>query len=146
MFCKNCGMEIQEEWKMCPNCGNALKADQSAAGIEKKYVDDEQKKRKKTREEIKDELNNKMFLQEGGVVLWYGSGAISRDLEKLLRPGEDVKCFYHAYRSSLLGAVKSSNVRMFREYMVCTDQRLIYYETGRTTLSLVPLLKKFLFE
>lgn len=25
MFCQHCGKEINEEWAICPNCGNSLK-------------------------------------------------------------------------------------------------------------------------
>lgn len=41
MFCKYCGMEIQEDWKMCPKCGASIEND------EKTPVAVQQKKEKK---------------------------------------------------------------------------------------------------
>lgn len=24
MFCRNCGVEVKDDWKICPNCGKVI--------------------------------------------------------------------------------------------------------------------------
>lgn len=35
MYCKNCGRELNEEWKVCPNCGKSV----NSSAVEKKQTD-----------------------------------------------------------------------------------------------------------
>ncbi len=78
----------------------------------------------RSRDDIKAELIGQAFSKKGGVVIFYGAGGISRDMARVLNPNEKMLSFYHAHRSSVLGQMKGS--RMFRSYIVCTDQRDIY--------------------
>lgn len=128
MFCKNCGNKIQLEWSVCPQCGAALKENEK---IEEKNSSDIDERifKKKTRDEIKEELLKSIFQENGSVVICHGANGISKDLAKVLEPGEEILQFYHAFRNSVWGQVKSSG--MFRNYMVCTNRRLIYIERIR---------------
>lgn len=138
MFCKNCGSEIQQEWSVCPKCGTSLG---EIDNVEEKDTSNPDKKisGQMTRDELKEELVNSAFSEKGGVVLAYGARAISKDLVRILNPDEEIVCFYHADRSSLLGFLKPA--RMFREYLVCTNQRMVYIENGTKIFSLLPFLK-----
>lgn len=94
----------------------------------------------KSRDEIKKELASNAFAEKGGVVLFYGASGISRDMSKVLNPGEDIVSFQHAFRNSIWGYIKS--FRMFRDYVVCTNQRFIYIERGQMAFSWLPFFKK----
>lgn len=138
MFCTNCGKELQDGWIMCPNCGTRLGEDDKEDDVSLDLSRNDAKT--KSRDEIKAELISGAFSVENGVILFYGAGTISRDLVRILHPGEKVLNFCHAFRNSILGQFKS--LRMFRDYMVCTNQRLIYIESGNRVFSLVPFFRK----
>lgn len=134
MFCTRCGKEIQEGWIHCPNCG-AVVQNQEGGKQSRQSADS------RSRDEIKAELLNKAFSGKGGgVVLFEGANGISKDMEKILYPEEQVICLYSAYRIFFIGSLKSG--RNFRTYIVCTEQRFIYMETGRWFLSMLSFLKK----
>ena len=136
MFCRNCGEQLEEGWRSCPKCGIMLVGEEKpeAPNVEKGIT------MTKIRKELKEELIKSAFTSKGSVVLFYGASGISKDLEKVLLAGEEIIRFYHAYRNSAIGYMKS--FRMFRDYMVCTDRRLIYIETGRMAFSLLAFLRK----
>lgn len=138
MFCRSCGNQIEEGWKVCPNCGVEL---QQSKSVESTY-DESANTVPKNRKELKKELVDGAFKEGGNGILFMGAGKISKDLVKILQPGEKAIQFYRAYRNSLLGQLKS--LRMFRNYMVCTSQRLIYVETGEGVFSLFPFLRKII--
>lgn len=136
MFCKNCGNELEEGWKVCPNCGGELQQSRKGEHPQDEKINSVPKSRK----EIEKELIGNVFNETGGVVLSYGASGIAKDLERILQPGEEIIRFYHAYRNSLLGYLKS--FRMFRYYMVCTSQRMIYIETGSMVFALFSFFRK----
>lgn len=137
MFCTNCGKEIQEGWKNCPNCGEMIKD----GNTEKQDHNTRTTVNlTRSRDEIKAELINDAFSSKGGVILTYGASAVSKDMISILNPGEEMTAFYHAYRNSFMGQLKS--LRMFRNYIVCTSERCIYIERGGMIFSLVPFIKK----
>ena len=68
----------------------------------------------------------KTFQENGSVVLLYGANGISKDLERVLEPGEEILRFYSAFRNSIGGYFKKSS--MFRNYIACTNRRLLYIE------------------
>lgn len=140
MFCSNCGNEIQEEWINCPNCGVALKNVENKKEEINNNDYKEEVSKPRSRDDIKAELIGQAFSEKGGVVIFYGAGGISRDMARVLNPNEKMLSFYHAHRSSILGQMKGS--RMFRSYIVCTDQRFIYIESGRMSFSLIPFFRK----
>ena len=133
MFCKNCGSQLEEGWKACPNCGETLGKIESSVSADTNLS-------VKSRQELKNELSGAALRTAGGVVSWYGSNRISKDLIKVLQPGEEIIKLFHAYRNSLAGQLK--NERMFRKYMVCTNKRLIYIESGCKVLALIPFFWK----
>lgn len=137
MFCTNCRKEIEKEWVRCPNCGTPLgvnKNDKDERNISK------DNQNTKSRDEIKKELIEGAFSDKSGVILSYGAGGISRDLVRILWPREEILSFCHAYRNSIMGQCK--NFRMFRNYIVCTNLRMIYVENGRRAFSLLPFFRK----
>lgn len=138
MFCVKCGKELQEEWIICPNCGTVLKEKCDENNLKTDLNEGDSKIR--SREEIKGELIAGAFSDKSGVILSYGASAVSKDMTKELCPGEEILWFCHAYRNSILGQLK--NLRMFRNYIVCTNQRMIYIETGCMAFSLIPFLRK----
>lgn len=138
MFCRKCGNEVEEEWKVCPNCGEVLASKKSAENLsvetgKKNYE-------KKSRADIKEELTKEIFSEKGGVVLGYGTGAISKDMARILQTNEEMLRFFYAFRTSIIGHIKS--LRMFRDYAVCTNQRIVYIEVGNRAFSLLPFLRK----
>lgn len=137
MFCTKCGKEIQEEWKNCPNCGEILKD----GNTEKQNHNTRTTVNlTRSRDEIKAELTNQALSSKNGVILIYGAGEVSKDMTSILNADEEMIAFYHAYRNSVMGWLKS--LRMFRDYIACTSERCIYIERGRMLFSLVPFLKK----
>lgn len=54
MFCKNCGKEVKEDWKICPSCGTAIGEEKEAAMTKKeaKKAAKEAKKNKKKRKKL----------------------------------------------------------------------------------------------
>lgn len=138
VFCVKCGKELQEEWIMCPNCGMACDERCNDNNLKVDLYENDTKTR--NREELKAELIAGAFSDKSGVILSYGASGISRDLVKELHSGEEILSFCHAYRNSVLGQFKS--LRMFRDYIVCTNQRLIYIEAGSMAFSLIPFFRK----
>lgn len=49
MFCKNCGTKVEENWKVCPNCGSSLQGEEvgNTGNINSPGADTAQVKRKK---------------------------------------------------------------------------------------------------
>lgn len=137
MFCTKCGKEIQEGWKNCPNCGEILRDGNEE---EQNHNTRTTVNPTRSRDEIKAELINNAFSQKGGVILIYGASAVSKDMISVLIPGEEMTVFYHAYRNSVTGQLKS--LRMFRNYIVCTNERCIYIERGEKIFSFIPFFKK----
>ncbi len=140
MFCTGCGKELQEGWVVCPGCGKAVNQGGTTLPADSTLSPGSGALTPRTREELKDELMGTAFTAKGSVVLFYGASGISRDLERVLQPGEEIIQFYHANRNSLIGQIKS--LKMFRDYMVCTSQRLLYIESGRMAFSLIPFFRK----
>lgn len=145
MFCRNCGRELKEEWKSCPFCGYSLdsppneKNDESNSGkaMSQKTI----KPCGQTKDELKNYLVSFAFSKEsGGVVLMYGASGIANDLIKVLNSEEIIEKIVHAHIISVLGIIKGS--RFFRRYLVKTNQRIIYIETGVKIYSILPFLKK----
>lgn len=144
MFCRNCGNEIEEEWKVCPKCGIILK-NKKVEDIEQENNLDSNKMAddNKNRKEMKEELLGKAFSGEsGGVILAYGANSISKDMVKILGPGEEAIFFYHAEKLSITRWLKGA--RAFNTYIVCTNQRFIYVERANGTLWLIPFLTKII--
>lgn len=133
MFCKECGNEIEEEWKVCPKCGAELKHGKAEnVGQEDGYGSDEMAVGSRNRKEVKEELLGKAFSGEsGGVILAYGANSVSKDLVKILEPGEEAICFYHAEKLSITRWLKGA--RAFNTYISCTNQRFIYRTCKRST-------------
>lgn len=137
MFCSKCGKEIQKDWKNCPNCGADLKGKPSEA---QNLNMEATVPRAKSRDEIKADLTKSAFTEKGSVVLFYGAGAISKDMSNVLDVGEELVALDFAHRVSIIGQLKS--LRMFRDYIVCTNQRFLYIERGGMIFSLLPFNKK----
>lgn len=124
MFCEKCGQELKEGWVNCPNCGAEINNGNKENNPVIQPITNNYKTR--TRAEIKEELLGKAFQEKGSVVLLEGANGISKDLVKVLEPGEKIVAFYYARRMSLIALLKKG--RMFRNYIVCTNRRLIYIE------------------
>ena len=142
MFCRNCGNEIEEEWKVCPRCGAEFKHGK-AEGVKQKdnYGSDEMAVGSRDRKEVKGGLLGKAFSGEsGGVILAYGANSISKDMVKILEPDEEAICFYHAEKLSITRWLKGA--RAFNTYILCTNQRFIYIEHANGVLQLIPFLTK----
>lgn len=142
MFCKECGNEIEEEWKVCPKCGVELKHGKAEnVGQEDDYGSDEMAVGSRNRKEVKEELLGKAFSGEsGGVILAYGANSVSKDLVKILEPREEAICFYHAEKLSITRWLKNGG--RFNTYIVCTNRRFIYVERANGVFHLIPFLTK----
>lgn len=135
MYCQYCGKEVEENWIKCPYCGKSLNDDLN----EKEAIENSDVKFT-SREDLKKYLTEHAWSTEKkGVVAWYGSASVSKDLFTVLENTEIPEYFYHAYKKSILGFLK--NTRFFRNYIVCTGKRLVFYERGSQILKLIPFLK-----
>ena len=138
MFCQYCGKEVEEDWNRCPYCGSALNEETEEAEM---IEGPAERVMFQNRDELKEYLVSQAWSSEKrGVVTWYGGNSISKDLFPILNPGEIPENFCHAYRNSVIGFLKST--RFFRNYIVCTNQRFIFYERGSRIFKLIPLFKK----
>ena len=140
MFCRKCGQELKEGWVSCPNCGMSLNrkeesGDQGLAGPSMETYSGV-----RDRKQIKEELAALYKNQKDPVIIFWGTGEISRDMERILEPGEKMQKFEHAFRTSVIGQVKS--LRIFRNYIAFMDRRLVYVESGRRAFSFIPFLRK----
>lgn len=84
--------------------------------------------RVRTREEIENVLSK---MQSNGigtsVIFGYGSGPMSKDLANILEPGEEIIRVYYAKSTSVWSRIKNILFHL-RQYMVCTNHRLLYVE------------------
>lgn len=140
MFCRNCGQELKEGWVSCPNCGMSLnrKEENEHQGLSEPSMETYSGVR--DRKQIKEELAALYKTQKDSVIIFWGTGEISRDMERILEPGERMQKFEHAFRTSVIGQIKS--LRIFRNYIAFMDRRLVYVESGRRAFSFIPFLRK----
>lgn len=48
MYCRKCGKELQEDWKLCPNCGTPV----YDTGKEKNSIEEDEKAGKESRKKF----------------------------------------------------------------------------------------------
>ena len=140
MFCRNCGQELKEGWVSCPNCGMPLNREEENKHQDLSEPSLEQYSGVRDRKQIKEELAELYKTQKDPVIIFFGTGEISRDMERILEPGERMQKFEHAFRTSVIGQIKS--LRIFRNYIAFMDRRLVYVESGRRAFSFLPFLRK----
>ena len=137
MFCEKCGKEVEETWNQCPYCSHPLKDNGNARTVE----DTVEIPKFESRADLKKYLTEGAWgSDKRNVVAFYGSYAISGDLFKVLQPGEVPEQFVDGYIKNIFSPLK--HLRFFRNYIVCTNQRIIYYETGRKIFKLLPFLRR----
>lgn len=90
MFCKNCGKEVKEDWKICPNCGTPIVAEEVAESK------DEQKSGKRKllgnkKEKVKRPFYKKKRFWFILIVIIFFIFAVNIDLEKLGIDTEETK-------------------------------------------------------
>lgn len=140
MFCRNCGQELKEDWIRCPNCGMPLNGRKDNNPSDMPAPSAGTYNGVRDRQKIKDELLELYKSQKDAVIAYFGTGEITRDMERILEPGEEMLKFEHAFRTSVTGQVKT--LRMFRNYIAFMDRRLVYVESGRRAFSFIPFLRK----
>lgn len=133
MYCPNCGRKLEDGWNHCPYCVEIDSNSQSTEISGKVY--------KLTKKDMEHELKN-LKQNAGGVLFMYGTSAVAKDLLSVLDQNENVICLENAYRNGILGSSKQG--MKFRNYMVYTDKRMLYFEKARMVLSLLPFLHKII--
>lgn len=73
MYCQNCGKEVQDDWKVCPNCGSALNGGTDKTTLQKDEAEKTSDKvnekgiKKKSKKESKKESKKKPFFKK----IWF---------------------------------------------------------------------------
>lgn len=85
MFCKNCGKEIKEDWKICPNCGTAVGEEKEVTMTKKetKRAAKEAKKNKKKGKKLPLILLAVVAIVVICVVMGGGEDSSSKSIENL---------------------------------------------------------------
>lgn len=141
MFCVNCGQKNEEGARFCEHCGKPMVG---VTNIPKESQNNSQtfKNEKniavetyenfsiqRTKKSLKQELLDMAGEENAGNVIWTdGASNIAKDLIGVLKDNEKIISLVYAKKASVLTGFRVLLGRYGREYMVCTNQRIIYVE------------------
>lgn len=141
MFCANCGYKNEEGARFCGQCGKPMieerdmfkeNQDNNKVFENEKNIEVDNKINfniQRTKSSLKQELLDMAGEEKAGNVIWTdGASNIAKDLIKVLRDNEKIISLVYAKKVSLLTGLRVLLGRHGREYMVCTNQRIIYVE------------------
>lgn len=141
MFCVNCGYKNEEGARFCEHCGkpmagvantpNESQNNSQTFKNEKNIAVEiyENFSIQRTKKSLKQELLDMAGEENAGNVIWTdGASNIAKDLIGVLKDNEKIISLVYAKKASVLTGFRVLLGRYGREYMVCTNQRIIYVE------------------